>query len=110
MILRLGNVVTKTSLGSAIYQIDPDLIISVQPQEIMKNGLHIMDIVAPVGYYGDGSFSNLMRYTLEIEKKDETFEIEFSDIVSRDAALDYIYEEMKIYVPDNKKNKFYKKG
>lgn len=109
MILKLEQVATDTSLGSSIFQMDTDEIISVEPQEKMKNGLHIMDMFTLTGYYSEGTFSNLMKYLIKIKLRHDIIEIEFSDIIYRDQAIDYIYNEMIIFIASTNENKFYRK-
>ena len=108
MIIKLQNVVTKTSLGTVILQIDRDEIVSVEPHEIIKNGLGIMDTFAPIGYFGDGAFTNLMKFVIKIKLINDIINIEFSDITFRDQAIEYIYDTMIINTFDN--NKFYKRN
>ena len=107
MILRLEQIVTKTTIGTVILQIDKDEIISIEPKDTMRKGRSPVD--APLGYYGDGSLSHLFKIQTIIKTRDKTFTLEHFDDFQRAQCIDYIHLEMTTYVPPIMENKFYKK-
>ena len=95
MILKLQNVITNTSFGDIILQMDKDKIISVEPQEEIKQKQTVLDPNLSNNYF-EGLASELIEYYIELGTVESTIKIVFSDLTSRNNAIHYIFDEMRL--------------
>jgi len=109
MIIKFENVVTETSVGNVIFQINSNDIIIAEPKETLRDSKHAPPLLQ-INYYTDGSFCDIMRYFIKIITKNKIFEFEFSDILNRDLNMNLLHVGMLEYVQNLQNNSdFYKK-